>query len=233
MAYSFYAVRHGKTRGVVTSWNECKEMIDGVKGAEFKGFNNEDEAYEYLETGKVPFTAKATVAKPIEGAVNVYARGLEACDVLDIGMVIEGHEFTHNFFGRVIARDYAKLGNIAAELIAVMTGVQLAKDLGYKSINIVFAYDGVEKWFDGSWAAKGVLQNEYASVLNDLRLGSDLSFTFTKVAGKSGNNGVGLANKLAKNSTVRQQYIELDKILRGTIVAADVPLLSISKGLTV
>lgn len=47
MAWNFYAVRKGKTTGVVTSWAECQEMVKGVSGAEFKGFNSEQEAQAY------------------------------------------------------------------------------------------------------------------------------------------------------------------------------------------
>lgn len=233
MAYRYYAVRHGKTVGVVSSWAECKEMVDGIKGAEFKGFNDEDSALEYLKTGKVTFDKSAVVDKPTEDAVNIYARGLESCGSFDIGVVVEGSERAHNFFGRIDAVDYASLGSIAAELLSVMVGVQLARDMGFKCLNIVFAYDGVEKWYDGSWAAKGSLQSDYAALLNNLRLAYDLSISFKKMSGKKGAPGVVLANKLVTRASNDRQYIDVDKILRGTIVVADVPLYSISKGLTV
>lgn len=43
-----YAVKEGKTKGIFTSWNECQEQVKGYKGAQFKSFNNIEDAKEYL-----------------------------------------------------------------------------------------------------------------------------------------------------------------------------------------
>lgn len=45
----FYAVRHGRDgfSGIVGSWDECKAVVNGVKGAVFKSFKSYDEAHEF------------------------------------------------------------------------------------------------------------------------------------------------------------------------------------------
>ena len=38
MGNKFYAVRKGKKTGIYTTWDECKEQVDGYPKAEYKGF---------------------------------------------------------------------------------------------------------------------------------------------------------------------------------------------------
>lgn len=40
----FYVVWNGRKKGVFTSWNVCKQQIDGFEGAQYKSFSNLDEA---------------------------------------------------------------------------------------------------------------------------------------------------------------------------------------------
>lgn len=44
----FYAVRKGRIPGIYKSWNECNIQVTGFKGAEFKGFNTESEAQQFI-----------------------------------------------------------------------------------------------------------------------------------------------------------------------------------------
>lgn len=44
----FYAVKRGRKTGIFTSWEECKNSIDGYKNAVFKSFNTHDEAEAFL-----------------------------------------------------------------------------------------------------------------------------------------------------------------------------------------
>ncbi|CAG9464262.1 unnamed protein product [Pedinophyceae sp. YPF-701] len=45
----FYAVRLGRRPGVYGTWDECKEQVDGFKGAKFKSFMNQREAEEFVK----------------------------------------------------------------------------------------------------------------------------------------------------------------------------------------
>lgn len=47
----FYAVRRGKQTGLFATWDECRNMVNGYSGAEYRGFANEQEALAYLEGG--------------------------------------------------------------------------------------------------------------------------------------------------------------------------------------
>lgn len=44
----FYAVKKGKKPGIYFTWNECKKQVSGYSGAQYKSFESEDEAKQYL-----------------------------------------------------------------------------------------------------------------------------------------------------------------------------------------
>lgn len=52
MAGKFYAVRTGRKIGVFTSWQSCKEVVDGYPNAEFKSFPTKQEAVRYLKSNQ-------------------------------------------------------------------------------------------------------------------------------------------------------------------------------------
>lgn len=45
---NFYAVRTGKTTGIFTNWEECRQQVDGYPGSQFKGFATRNEAQMWL-----------------------------------------------------------------------------------------------------------------------------------------------------------------------------------------
>lgn len=231
MAWKFYAVRRGKTVGIVGSWAECQEMIKGVSHAEFKGFNDEDQALDYLRTGNTaqPEHSTAVVPRPDDGdSVNVYARGSYAGNRMDIGVVLEGQSKRYMFFGELICTEYQNLRGFAGELVAVLIAAQLCKEIGFSKLNIVYSYDGVEKWVTGAWNVRGVLQNEYVSLMNNMRLTGLLSYQFTRGTRNDGIQGVSDAEKMVTRAKSMTQYIDIDKVLHNQLVSKDVPLYSIS-----
>ena len=44
----YYSVRKGRSVGIFTNWERCKEVTQGYPGAEFKGFDTRKEAENYL-----------------------------------------------------------------------------------------------------------------------------------------------------------------------------------------
>ena len=45
---NFYAVKRGRLTGLFSTWDECKQQVDGFSGAVFKGFPTEEEARAWL-----------------------------------------------------------------------------------------------------------------------------------------------------------------------------------------
>lgn len=51
MRKNFYGIKVGKKCGVIVhSWEECKDLITGVPGAQYKGFKWEVDVLEYMNT---------------------------------------------------------------------------------------------------------------------------------------------------------------------------------------
>jgi ribonuclease HI len=47
---SYYAVRKGRTnRVIVTNWKECSDLVTGYSGAEYKKFDSEEKAREFID----------------------------------------------------------------------------------------------------------------------------------------------------------------------------------------
>ncbi|EFO19385.2 hypothetical protein LOAG_09109 [Loa loa] len=49
----FYAVAHGHKTGIFKTWEECLEATRDFKGANFKKFNNEEDAKLFVESGNI------------------------------------------------------------------------------------------------------------------------------------------------------------------------------------
>lgn len=54
----YYAVAVGKVKGIYTTWEECKKMVDGVVNAKFKKFATREEAERFLKQGAAPVLSK-------------------------------------------------------------------------------------------------------------------------------------------------------------------------------
>lgn len=59
-AKRYYAVKRGKSTGIFRTWEECRACVEGVPGAEYKGFAELEEAESYL--GLEPGTGQAFMA---------------------------------------------------------------------------------------------------------------------------------------------------------------------------
>lgn len=46
MAQKFYAIK--STNQIVKTWDECKDIVDGLSGAKHKSFKTKEEALAYL-----------------------------------------------------------------------------------------------------------------------------------------------------------------------------------------
>ena len=57
----FYSVRIGKIPGIYNTWSECKEQVNGFKGAKFKKFKSQEEALNFMENRNSKIAENATL----------------------------------------------------------------------------------------------------------------------------------------------------------------------------
>lgn len=51
----YYVIWHGRSTGIVESWDECKQRVEGFEGAKYKGFETHDEAIQALRLGHAEY----------------------------------------------------------------------------------------------------------------------------------------------------------------------------------
>lgn len=207
MKKAYYAVRKGKIPGVYSTWELCKEMIDGYSKAEYKKFNSIDEAERFMkyigeEVEEEPrrFVEKPEVIIPKENGVSIYVDGSYRDGVYSYGYVILDHN------ENILAQRYGKgsdpiaatMNNVAGELTAVMRACVDARELGYRDITIVYDYTGIREWPLGKWKAKNHCVAKYVQFLHDLIREYNIKIDFKKVKGHSCDKYNDLADALAK-----------------------------------
>lgn len=208
-----YAVKKGKQTGLFYSWNECKESVSGYPGAEYKGFETEEEAKNYLEN-RIQEIKKVDIEENTTNQLVVYVDGSfdEKIGKYAFGCIIltpRGETIRESGNGN--EPDSLAIRNVAGEMLGAMYAVQWAIKNGYHNLELRYDYEGIEKWAQGEWKAKNTLTQKYA---NFMKSKSDiLKISYQKVKAHSGDHYNEEADKLAKAALTEGNGIP--KVKRG------------------
>ena len=190
MKKNFYAVKNGRKTGIFSTWQECREQIDGFSGAEFKGFATYEDAVAYFgQTEKEDLSVCEAVAYTDGSfllAEGKYSFGV----VLFVGE--EKLEFSKSFEDEEMAR----MRNVAGEITGAVFAMEYCIKNHIKSLEIRYDYEGVENWCTGVWKTNKTGTAEYAKYYNSIK--DKLNVVFTKVKGHSGDKYNDEADALAK-----------------------------------
>lgn len=182
----FYAIKN--TNQIVTSWDECKAIVDGLAGAKYKAFKTESEATAYL-LDQLEEESTETKASEIEVVDYVAENGISGtitvAETIDpfklplIGTVfaVDGSFNTKtSVYGSGIIQydkdlnivkqmrvsgekpEFAQSRNIAGETVALATAIDLATKQNLSEITIICDYEGDFRWL----APKNVVVNNKA-----------------------------------------------------------------------
>ena len=181
----FYAIKN--TNQIVTSWDECKAIVDGLSGAKYKSFKTESEAAAYLldqlEEPKNQQSSKLEVVdyvaeNGISGTITV-AEKIDPFTLPLSGTVfaVDGSFNTEtSVYGAGIIQynknlnialqrrtsgskpEFAKSRNIAGETVALATAINLATQQSVSEITVICDYEGDFRWL----APKSVIVNNVA-----------------------------------------------------------------------
>lgn len=191
-----YAVRKGKQTGIFNTWNECKALVDGYPGAEYKSFLTIEEALQYLGKEKEHFDEKevpehliAYVDGSFDSSIGKYSFGC-------IFLTPKGEKIEK--FGNGDNPETTAIRNVAGEMLGAMFAVRWAMKNGYKAIEIRYDYEGIEKWACGMWRAKMNLTQKYAEYMK--KCGQHIHISFTKVAAHTGDYYNEMVDQLAKRA---------------------------------
>ncbi len=219
MAAKFYAVRNGIKPGIYRTWDECRAMVHGVSGAEYKSFPTLAEAQAYMDRNvntqayiERDANAQAYMAKDenmqatVEGKESAKSGAFSFVDgsfnaatgVYGYGGFVQYGEFREVISGCGNDAEMASMRNVAGEVLGSMAAIEKAIELGLTSLDIYYDYSGIEMWAVGEWKRnkKGtVAYYEYVQSVKD-----KIKLNFVKVKGHSGVEGNEEADRLAKQA---------------------------------
>ena len=191
MAKKFYAVRVGRNPGVYKTWNECKEQVDQFNGAIYKGFENEADAWRFVED------AKDNDNNQFDGVIAYVDGSFDAeNNVYSYGVVIINSGRETFLYDRDDDKELALMCNVAGEIAGSMAAMQYALDNGIDEILIMHDYEGIGAWPTRRWKTTKVGTENYVKFYNEVS--NSVKIRFKKVTGHSGDFYNDLADALAK-----------------------------------
>lgn len=195
MASKYYAVKKGKKTGIFRTWDECKAVVNGYPGAQYKSFLSMEEAQAYLGAGQGKTESKeagkeVTVYAFVDGSFNV------ATGVYGFGGFLYHDGQKEILQGSGAEEEMASMRNVAGEVLGSIAAMEKALELGLPEVTIYYDYMGIEMWATGEWKRnkKGTIAYyDYVQSIKD-----KLVIHFVKVKGHSGVEGNEEADRLAK-----------------------------------
>jgi ribonuclease HI len=201
MARKFYAVKKGVVPGIYTTWGECQENVNGFSGAVFKSFLTKKEAEEFIGLTEQKFDLKED-----DTLERVYSQS-DAIAYVDgsyddkkkqysYGVVVFYDGGEQHFAEKFSDVNMVEMRNVAGEIEGAKRAMKFCVENEIKSIDILYDYEGIEKWCTGAWKTNKEGTKEYKKFYNEIKKLVDVNFV--KVKAHSGNQYNDLADSLAK-----------------------------------
>lgn len=194
MASKFYAVRKGIKPGIYRSWDECKAMVNGFSGAEYKSFLTEEEAQNYMGMGaeSVESGKESDIYAFVDGSFN------QKTGVYGYGGFLMHHGKKEVLQGSGSDAQMASMRNVAGEVLGSMAAIRRAVELRLDNIDIYYDYMGIEMWALGLWKRNKKGTIAYYDYIQSVK--DQILIRFVKVKGHSGVEGNEEADRLAKEA---------------------------------
>lgn len=187
----YYAVKTCDSEEIFTSWEACKEYLVGKKRVQYKSFKTIEEAKCFLNQEEVEPDFKSPTAY-IDGSYDKNTGCYSFGGVLIIGNT------QHTFYKKYEPDLYAEARNVAGEIKGAGYIINYAIHQNLKELNIIYDYEGIEKWYTGFWKANSPIARAYVEFRNQVK--DQIKINFIKVKSHSNDKYNDLADKLAKKA---------------------------------
>lgn len=201
MNKKYYAVRIGRTPGVYSTWEECKEQVDGFSGAVYKSFSSFETAEDYaFPASQATKNEKAFVRPMIAYTDGSFSNGRGSWGYV----LIENGKPLLTAYGPCTKS--ASIRNIGGEIEAAEEAIRKAMEMGADYLQIFHDYEGVGRWGNDEWKTARPDTQSYLGFVKCAR--EKLAIEFVKVKGHQGNKYNEVADRLARKGLSAEERVE-------------------------
>ena len=113
------------------------------------------------------------------------------------GVLIHGGK-TYKLQGSGTDSEYAKMRNVAGEILGAQAGIEKAIELKIEKVTVIYDYLGIEYWARGIWKRNKKGTIAYKKFIDNAT--EKIEIHFKKVKSHSGIKGNDIADQLAKEA---------------------------------
>lgn len=204
----FYAAK-GEENKIFTSWEECKNFLDGKKGYKYKGFATRAEAEAFL-SGENYYEkcvdddlkrgyAVAYTDGSYEESVNAYSYG---------ALLFTPDGKKEELSGKGNKPEFLPSRNIAGEAEGALAAIKQAFINGCPKLKIYHDYSGLGAWARGEWGAKSPISSYYKKQFD--RYAKAIRVEFVQVKGHANNEYNEAVDRLAKAALFENKILSVN-----------------------
>lgn len=200
----YYAVKNGRKIGIFETWKECQEQTLGFKNAVFKSFTNLEDAEDFIAGSNLSLNKEDKIQTKDEIFAYIDGSYNKATQTSGFGLAfVKNGEIIYEDKKAFPNHQYNEYWNVFGEIKGAEEALRVAISKGYKSICLVYDYQGIERWATGEWKANNDLTKEYQRNIKDFS--EYISINFKKVKSHASVEDGGdemneYVDKLAKES---------------------------------
>ena len=182
--------------------NELRGTSDDLLSTIDTAWNNAVNTHDHADVS--PSLPSATIPLSAPGSIELWVDGscLQETDRLKFGWACviqqDGRELYRHQSSRILPY-MAPHRNVAAELQAVVHGLETCRLMGFSAVTVYFDYQGIGSWATGAWKANTQMTQEYAHFV----AACPLTLTWQKVPAHSGVPMNELVDQLATSAAMQ------------------------------
>lgn len=182
----YYSVRKGNQIGIFRTWDECQKSVKGYSGAEYKSFQNLEDAERYLGN-KLENVVPNDINKINDNEMIAYVDGSYDSNIgyYSYGAITFFKGERKEFSGRGNDKALLDMRNVSGEIMAAQAAMAYAVDKQVEKLYLYYDYEGIEKWATSAWQAKKEGTKQYKAYYD--KISKKLEVKFIKVKAHTGD----------------------------------------------